>query len=500
MATLTDLFRPDGTEKSPMRPSVLKTLQVPFDSGSKAGGQGDSTARQCGGNTVPHSAGVPSLQSNDFPDCQPPTLEVDLDLAAVLHRHPFAFLSGQAGTGKTFLAREFARQRSDVILCCTTGIAAVNMGDATTINALLGYFDTNSLMHAFASGFLTTRLRHLRKSGIRILVLDEASMLSADQLTVLCEALDDLNLKKEYDASIEEVTYQDAGDLTMKLLLVGDFAQLPPVDADFAFQSPAWSRFVDHTFKLNHIHRQDQRSFITALQAIRRGEGKTAVDIIQPRFAQTIDFAFPGTTIVGKNDEVDRINLLRHAQLPGELLSWKTVRSGEQQKDWLRLIPESVDLKVGALVMVLANRSLGWDPESKLPIGYAYVNGDLGEVVGKDEEGIVVRLQRTGTDTTVHALTSEWKEPTGKKNPAYEIKGAVTRMPLRLAYATTVHKSQGLSLDQVQVNLTSWMFKKGGMVYVALSRCRSLEGLRIVGNPRMFLSRCTVDPRVTAWL
>lgn len=427
-----------------------------------------------------------------------PPSDADLSVEE-LTAGPCTFLSGQAGTGKTFLARKIAEAREDAVLCATTGIAAVNMGDATTINALLGYFDTASMMSGYASGYLSARLRRLRKSGVRILVVDEVSMLDADQLTVLCQALEDINLKKAYDASIGEVSMTSDEDAEMKLVLVGDFGQLPPIEADFAFQSPEWARFRARTFTLETIRRQGDRPFIEALQAIRRGNGSAALPTIQPQMAQTLDFSFAGTTIVGQNKEVDRVNSLRHAQLGGELLNWKTIRSGEQQKDWLRLIPESVDLKVGALVMVLSNRSLGWD-EDQMPMGYAYVNGDLGGVVGKTEQGITVRLHRTGTETLVVPVTSVWKEPTGKKNPAYEIKGAVTRMPLRLAYATTVHKSQGLSLDQVQVNLTSWMFSKPGMLYVALSRCRTLEGLRVVGNPRMFLSRCTVDPRIGGFL
>lgn len=424
----------------------------------------------------------------------PPEVTVDQLLAG-----PCAYLSGPAGTGKTWLARQIIEQREDAVLCATTGIAAVNLGDATTINALLGYFDTQSLQEQWVGGWLGAKLRKLRRSGVRILVLDEVSMLDAEQLTVLSAAIDQVNLTKEYDQSTGEVT--EVGDplQDLKLILVGDFAQLPPVKAQFAFTSPRWALFRDHTFTLSTIHRQDDRQFIEALQAIRKGEPYAALDTLTPCLAPTLDFTFNGTTIVAKNDEVDRINGLRFAKLEGEEFSWKATRSGEQQKDWLRLIPEEVWLKVGALVMVLANHSLGRD-ESGRPAGFDYVNGDLGEVLGKDKDGVQVRLQRTDSVVTIYPQTHQWKEPTGKKKEPFSVRGAITRMPLRLAYASTVHKSQGLSLDRVQVGIASWMFNQPGMLYVALSRARSLAGLRIVGNAKQLVAKCKADPRVGGYL
>lgn len=416
-----------------------------------------------------------------------------------LCQEPFTYLSGPAGTGKTFLARQIIEERQDAVLCATTGIAAVNLGDATTINALLQYFDTQSLLESYASGRLQTRLRQLRRSGVRILVLDEVSMLDADQLTVLCQALDEVNITKTYDASLGEVSYETDDDQEMKLLLCGDFGQLPPVEAAFAFESPEWHRFRSRTFTLTTVHRQGDLEFVRALQAVRRGRPRDAVGLLETRMVQTLDFEFPGTTIVAKNDEVDRINGLRHAKLPGTPLTWKTIRSGEQLKDWLRLIPEETSVKPGALVMILANKT--YPRADDEPIGdYMYVNGDLGTVVDRHVGGIRVKLQRTGQEQIVTPVVREWKIPTGLKKTPYTIKGTISYLPLRLAFASTTHKSQGLSLDQVQVNLASWMFSRPGMTYVALSRCRSLEGLRIVGNQKMFLGKCAVDPKIQEFL
>jgi len=415
---------------------------------------------------------------------------------------PFAYLSGPAGTGKTFLARKIVELEADrSILTATTGIAAVNLGDATTINSLLSFFDTKSLMEHYASGFLAYKLRMLRKSGYRRIVLDEISMMEADQLDILCTCLDEINLAKAYDEDLGQVTLEARDSGILQLLLVGDFAQLPPVDGAFAFEAGAWSRFAEHTFKLTTIRRQGDPSYIQALQAVRRGHAGEALPVLRPTFVEKLDLDFPGTTIVPKNDAVDRVNNLRYMRLKGKEFTWLTTRSGQQQKDWLRLIPEVLKLKEGALVMILANKAY-----PQLDTGdrrvFEYVNGDLATVLGPDQAsgGVKVYLHRTLQDVVVTPAVKEWREPTGKRKPPYTVKGVVTYLPLRLAYATTVHKSQGLSLDQVQVAITDGFMSKPSMLYVALSRCRSLEGLRVIGTEKIFLGRCGVEDKVKGWL
>lgn len=417
---------------------------------------------------------------------------------------PFSFLCGAAGTGKTWLARQLA-SRDDTILCATTGIAAVNLGEAVTINSVLGYYDTHSLMHNYASGTLQTRLRALRRGGITKFVLDEVSMLDADQLTIIVQAMREVSMTAAYDSELSEVTHDLDPKKVMGLVLVGDFAQLPPVKASFAFASNEWAEFGAHTIQLKTVRRQADATFINALQAVRRGDAAAAIPVFAPKFCPTIDFEFDGATIVAKNDEVDRINLLRHSKLGGQPLIWKTIRSGEQQPEWTKNIPNEVSLKPGSLVMILANRAYPKLGEEDLP-SYVYVNGDLATVEelmppqAGQHGGIRVKLKRDGRSEVVKPVVREWKEPTGDKKNPFTIKGTISYMPLRLAYATTVHKSQGLSLDKVQLSIGSWMFGKPGMLYVALSRCRTLEGLRIVGNAAIFKSKCTVDPLIKEWL
>ena len=439
---------------------------------------------------------------------------------------PFAYLSGRAGTGKTTLARQLADDRADTVLCATTGIAAVNLGTASTINSLLRYFDTAGLEKHAASGYLRQRLDQLRRSGLRTILLDEVSMLAASQLTCLVEGIEDLASTTSYDKDLYQ--WEDETDPTLKLLLVGDFAQLPPVEAPYAFESPKWATaFGRSTLRLEKVWRQEHKAFIDALQAVRMGDALAALPVFKDRFVSATDIRFEGTTIVAKNAAVDAINGRRHAELPGEPIEWPAIRSGEQQPEWVKDIPNQVSLKPGALVMCLMNLSVGIGDG---PPEYLYVNGDLGTVIEKDPQGlgIKVQIQRTGVVEVVRPHQKVWEE---RLNPPRVVaddyvakpgevvqrmvntdsgksqrvltrltKGTVTYLPLRLAYATSVHKSQSLSLDRVQVSIGDWMFTKPSMLYVALSRCRSLEGLRIVGSPQQFLSRCAVDKKVKPWL
>ncbi len=175
----------------------------------------------------------------------------------------FEFICGSAGTGKTFIARQ---RLNDItrgcILTATTGIAAVNLGDAITINSLLGYYDTKSLKENYENGNVDSVLSGLSQTrGIKEIIIDEVSMLSADQLDIICAALDFHNTTAKKSIS---------------LTLVGDFLQLSPVKDKFAFEAKNWKRFELNTTRLGKIYRQSDTEFIDALLAARRGDGGVA--------------------------------------------------------------------------------------------------------------------------------------------------------------------------------------------------------------------------------
>lgn len=375
----------------------------------------------------------------------------------------------------------------------------MNLGEGTTINSLLKYFDTASLEEKYTSGLLSTRLRELRRSGLRRILLDEVSMLDAQQLTILVRAIDECN---EDSPTTREPEIDQLG-----LTLVGDFCQLPPVKAPFAFESPEWDRFTANTLKLDTIHRQDDREFKLALQAIRRGDGAAAVDALRECFCEHTSPTFDGSTLVAKNETVDRYNGLRMDTLRTSPEFHTSSRWGEQRSEW-KQIPEQLPLKPGCLVMVLAN---SWDEDDAR---YRYVNGDLGTYHGAEGVSARVTIKRTGREELVVPVTRECLEPleVGEKKALkaageadrirekQKVTGAITYMPLRVAYATTIHKSQGLTLDRVQVSLREAFMSSPGMVYVALSRARTRAGLRIIGSPQTFVARCRVDPKLRRWL
>lgn len=406
----------------------------------------------------------------------------------------FQFVCGTAGCGKTTLVRNRCADYDDALLMATTGIAAVNLGEGvTTINSLLMFFDTNDLRSAYEVGRLGAFLNRFYRSGYRRLILDEVSMLDAEQLTILVTCIEDQNAQRESE-----------GQEPFGLTLVGDFFQLPPVKAAFAFESPVWDRFEPNTLRLTKIWRQSDAEFLKALHAVRRGDRQTALDYFRERLHKSQESQYDGTTIFAKNDEVDRHNKLRLMQLLKPVETFTATRQGKQSGEW-KQIPDRLELKPGCLVMILANRRekrpAGDDSGEPMPLIYA--NGDLGHYVGKFNESIaVVKLLRTGQEVYVHPAVKEKSSATGNKGvkaARNEIEGSITYMPLRVAYGTTVHKTQSLTLDRVQVVYHSQFWAQVGMLYTALSRCRTPEGLHLVGTPEQFAARVTVNPKLARW-
>jgi hypothetical protein len=436
----------------------------------------------------------------------------------------FLYIAGDAGTGKSYMARERSYYR-DAMLLATTGIAAVNIG-GTTINSFLRYFDTDNMQLEYEFGRIGATLRQEATSGVTRLVIDEISMMDGRQLDILTIAVDEANERLRAN-----------GEDEIGITLTGDFAQLPPVGVDkkksegviYAFQAKNWDRFRDNTLTLTEVRRQGDADFVKAIQKVRRGD-KTAVDYFRPYISMQEIRNFDGSTILAKNDEVDRYNKIRMMQLstPEEL--YRSHRKAQDPRlmpsEW-KHIPEILVLKEGALVMILANL---FDQETKQLI---YANGDLGHYLGtvgagprkvRDREGAQaggeewttinvpgefarVKLFRTGEIVYVGRVLRERLKPgikrdlkPGKVRNPEHVLAEIDYMPLRVAYATTVHKSQGLSLDNVQLMINAGFWMTSGMLYVGLSRARTPQGLRIVGSPEQFIARVRANPAVTEWL
>jgi hypothetical protein len=467
------------------------------------------------------------------------------------------FLTGVAGTGKTTVIRnrinqwdEYDSKRSYGILAATTGIAAVNLGEGvTTIHSLLKYYNDESLEDSYASGRLTTIIKSLSQQTQNI-VVDEVSMLSDVALGVLYRAF-------KYVNDLQEV--QDRGGIG--LILVGDFCQLPPIKAKFAFESEHWKHFDDNITKLTKIWRQSNPQFFEALNAARCGDGSLCAAILSSlsdiSWLPMLDSHFDGTTIVATNKECDRLNEIRLDGLVREGNKQETYNKrqwGNSRVEW-KSIPDSLVVCDNAYVMILSNDT----PE------FTYVNGDVGYIKQLAKDCIRIKLKRKDLEVEIRQITRKnlvKDHPTGLKKPDFMYKseyirrladkssinyrhaiynnyqgsfcnleykhylkqltenyklfnpnapyfsyidnkwciGEVTYMPVRLAYATTVHKSQGLTLDTTQIDYSNGFFGQPAMSYVALSRIRSHEGLSIVGGPSKLANRTNVMYEVLRWI
>jgi ATP-dependent exoDNAse (exonuclease V) alpha subunit len=242
------------------------------------------------------------------------------------------------------------------------------------------------------------------------------------------------------------------------------------------------------------------------------------------RWNSQLDNEFEGTTILPKNDQVNRYNTLALSRVEGREFQVASRRWGKQRSEWGENqrshewgIPPRLQLKVNALVMVLANAS-----------DFSVVNGDLGHVLDWDDtyRYATIELVRTGEEITLRPIVrgveevdrpegwnvedaprvddeggnSYLAQPHFRRRARRYVMGQVEYLPLRLAYATSVHKSQSLTLDKVQVDIRDRFFGMPAMEYVALSRCRTLEGLRLVGSKERFAAQCSVDSRIAEWI
>ncbi len=275
--------------------------------------------------------------------------------------------------------------------------------------------------------------------------------------------------------------------------------------AKFAFEAKCWPEFEANTLKLDKVYRQENMVFLEALNEFRAGRGRNGVDLLKKcgvSFHPSL-IRFKGTTIVPKNESVDSYNKVQFNDLDGEMIQTPAVRVGVQTSDWKDpKIPDVLELKLGALVMILAN-----DTTYK-----TYANGDQGIVKGVDKETGMFLIEivssvvsRNGRLVWVSRVKRDIKDNvrdpfTGELSKIKDIVGSVEYMPLRLAYASTIHKSQGLTLDNVQIDFRDRFFGNPGMMYVALSRCRTPEGLRLVGSEEMMVKRTVVNQKVKRFL
>jgi ATP-dependent DNA helicase PIF1 len=372
------------------------------------------------------------------------------------------YLTGPAGSGKTYLLNQYIKYLKDkgveVGITASTGIAATHMNGITIhswsgmgIKKILGDKEFRSI------GRNGIKRKRFRETGV--LIIDEISMLHAYQLDNL-----DAILKKFLDP------FQSFGGL--QIVLCGDLFQLPPVEkslnrAQMIYESDIWQKMNLKIVYLDGNRRQKDKEMIKVLNDIRsQNVSEKTEEILFSRLDKDIKGKFKSTKIYTHNKDVDNINNEELVKIKKNPLAYQMVSEGVQMFcDLLKqgcLSPERLVVKKGAIVMFVKNN---------FEVGY--VNGTTGVITGFDSESKfpIVKI-RSGKHILAEPVKWEYEE-------GGEIKAWIKQIPLRLAWAITVHKSQGMTLDSVEADLSKSF--ECGMGYVALSRVKELSGLKLLG-------------------
>ncbi len=378
-----------------------------------------------------------------------------------------AFVTGAAGSGKTHLLNEYIRylreHGASIGITASTGIAATHMG-GMTIHSWSGLGIRDTLTPYDLESMEEKSYLWKRFEEAHILIIDEVSMLHHFRLDLV-------------DQIARFFKRNDKPFGGMQVILCGDFFQLPPISrsgeepAQFAYHSDSWKNLDLKICYLEEQHRQSDKEYLEVLNAIRDNTVTEAIlDRLRSRYKKPVENAEP-TKLYTHNIDVDAENMRELEKLPGEIFEYQM--SGKGKENIVATIkkgclaPEILRLKKGARVMMVKNN-----------FEERYANGTLGVVTDCDNYGITVKIS---DGRTVVVKPASWKiEEDGKT------KAEITQYPLRLAWAITVHKSQGMSLDAAEIDL-SQAFEKG-MGYVALSRVRTLGGLSLKGMNKIALS------------
>ncbi|MBI3572449.1 AAA family ATPase [Candidatus Kaiserbacteria bacterium] len=386
------------------------------------------------------------------------------------------FLTGEPGSGKTHTVNAFTlwlRHRGiEPSITAATGIAATHVG-GLTLHSWSGIGITDSPSAADIDRIASKEHVARRIGKARVLIIDEVSMLSANAFAAA-------------DAVCREVRRSNAPFGGIPVVLVGDFFQLPPVEragraTAFCYDSATWQVLNPIVCYLSEQHRQGDQEYLGVLSAMRAGEmeelHRERLNSRRARAGET-PAARGMPRLYSHNVDVDRENAAELAKLPGEARQFNmTSRGKDSLVEGLKrgcLSPEVLELKEGAAVMFTKN-----NPQA------GFANGTLGQVAGFDREG-GAPIVETRAGARIFVPPMEWQVAEQGK-----VRASISQLPLRLAYAMTIHKSQGMSMDAAVMDL-SQVFEYG-QGYVALSRVRTLAGVHLLGINRRALE---VHPQI----
>ncbi|XP_062509312.1 ATP-dependent DNA helicase PIF1-like [Corticium candelabrum] len=374
------------------------------------------------------------------------------------------FFTGSAGTGKSYLLKRIigSLPPSSTFATASTGVAACHIG-GTTLHAFAGIGSGDGDVCACVA-MASKQLRAERWRRCRHLIIDEISMIDAEYFD-----------KVETVARKVRQCERPFGGI--QLVICGDFLQLPPVIKDgreqkFCFQADSWKYCLEVSLHLSIVHRQTDLKFIKILQYIRTGRCPTIVaDILSSTSTNVIEHdGIMATRLCTHKENVDSINRGELAKLKGMSKTFESTDSAQvptSQMDALFPVKSRLELKLGAQVMLTKN----------LDIQRGLVNGARGIVLDFVQEHKAAPVVKFASGLKRVITPEVWSVKTAAGN-------VLTRkqLPLKLAWALSIHKSQGMSLDCVEMSL-SRVFESG-QAYVALSRARSLQGLRVLDFDR----------------
>lgn len=373
------------------------------------------------------------------------------------------FLTGAAGAGKTYLLNKYIAYLKEnnvaVAVTASTGIAATHL-QGTTIHSWSGMGVKENLTTKDLEKLLTAgRIRQNYKKT-KVLIIDEISMLHKHQLDSV-------------DTIARFILQSEKPFGGIQVVLCGDFFQLPPISRDFvtdekhfAFESAVWKNGGFEVCYLHEQHRQGDDPLLTVLNDIRAGTAGEHTKVpLRTRYKKEPESGARATKLYSRNVNVDLINDQELAKIRGQEKTFTMRTSGFSlivsglKKSCLAL--EKLKLKIGAEVMFIKNDTSG-----------RYVNGTRGVVVNFDKKDGWPVVKTYDNDIII-AHPEEWKYESGDV-----VRATLMQVPLRLAWAITIHKSQGMTLDAAEMDLGDAF--EPGMGYVALSRVRSLSGLKLM--------------------
>ncbi|MDP3970557.1 MAG: PIF1 family DEAD/DEAH box helicase [bacterium] len=378
------------------------------------------------------------------------------------------FITGPAGSGKTYLLNEYIdwlrKENINVAITASTGIAATHIGGQTIhswsaigIKDSLSEYDLDAL----------SQKQHLYKRfhETDVLIIDEVSMLHSYRLDMV-------------DKVLKKIRNNDEPFGGLQVVLSGDYFQLPPINRgyssskNFAFEAEVWKQLDLSVCYLDRVFRQDEDPLLIILEELRAGElSEDSMFKLQERTEESAPEDTPVTRLYTHNVDVDRLNADELTKLPGESQKFRMTSYGKKADvDTLVkncLAPEVLELKISAQVMFVKNNFQS-----------GYVNGTLGTVIDFEFGSPIVETLE-GKRIVVEFESWILDSATGKE-------AEIRQFPLRLAWAITVHKSQGMTLDAAEIDLSKSFV--AGMGYVALSRVSTLNGLFITGANQQALS------------